>query len=377
MTLPDKEDVHMSLELVPVNSLLPHIQPLQQPLADAARKVVESGYFVLGPSVVEFEREFAAYCGVEHCIGVANGTDALELSLKCLGVSANDRVAVVANAAMYSTSAVLACSARPVFVDIGEDNATMDPERLAEVLGRGGIKAVVVTHLYGQLARIEDIAQLCRRHGVGLVEDCAQAHGARNENGIAGSFGDVASFSFYPTKNLGAIGDGGAVVTRRGDLAARVRQLRQYGWTQKYVNGLPGGRNSRLDEIQASMLLVMLPHLNDWNARRRAVAEQYVRGIQNARIKIEVTPDQSYVAHLFVVRSEERSALQEHLAAWGIQSDIHYPTPDHKQPCHAGMFDDVQLPNTERDCATVLTLPCFPELTPSEIDRVIQACNQF
>ena len=367
----------MPPETIPVNSLPRHIEPLKEALTTAATKVVESGYYVLGPNVGAFEAAFAAYCGVDHCISVANGTDALELSLRALGVSSRDRVAVVANAAMYGTSAVLACGAEPVFIDICADSATMDPALLEAALVEGGIKAVIVTHLYGQLADVERIAALCSAHHVGLVEDCAQAHGARNEKGLAGSFGDIASFSFYPTKNLGALGDGGAVVTRRPDLAERVRMLRQYGWTKKYTNGISGGRNSRLDEIQANMLLLMLPHLDEWNLRRRAVAERYATGIRNPKIRINSSAGQSYVAHLYVIRTESRAALQQHMAENGIQTDVHYPIPDHRQPCHGGRFAHIDLPRTEQDCANVLTLPCFPELTESEIARVIEACNHF
>lgn len=367
----------MTLKAIPVNSLSRHIEPLKDVLTAAAAKVVGGGYFVLGPNVREFESAFASYCGVEHCIGVANGTDALELSLRALGISAGDRVAVVANAAMYGTSAVLACGAEPVFIDIDASSATMDTAALEVALSKGNIKAVIVTHLYGQLAEIEDLAALCRRHGVGLVEDCAQAHGARNTQGLAGSFGDIASFSFYPTKNLGALGDGGAVVTHRDDLAERVRKLRQYGWTQKYTNGIAGGRNSRLDEIQASMLLLMLPHLDHWNQSRRTIAERYAKGIRNERIHLNTSAGESYVAHLYVVRCDDRVALQQHLIENGIQTDVHYPIPDHRQPCLEERFADVHLPLTERDCLTVLTLPCFPELTDSEIDQVIDACNRF
>lgn len=367
----------MTPEAIPVNSLSRHIEPLKDALFTAAAEVVGSGYYVLGPKVGAFESAFAAYCGVDHCISVANGTDALELSLRALDVANGDRVAVVANAAMYGTSAVLACGAEPVFIDTCADSATMVPALLETALAEGGIKAVIVTHLYGQLAQVEKIAAICRAHRAGLIEDCAQAHGARNENGLAGSFGDIASFSFYPTKNLGALGDGGAVVTRRTDLAERVRMLRQYGWTKKYTNGITGGRNSRLDEIQAGMLLLMLPHLDQWNQKRRDVAARYANGIRNPKIHVNNSAGQTYVAHLYVVRTDLRAALQQHLADNGIQTDVHYPTPDHRQPCHDGRFAHIELPRTEQDCATVLTLPCFPELTESEIVRVIEACNRF
>jgi len=369
MTLPD----------IPVNSLLRHVKPLQDALMRVASNVIGSGHFVLGPHVTRFEEEFARYCQVGHCIGVANGTEALELALKSVGVAPGDQVIVAANAAMYGTSAVLACGAEPVFADILPVRATLDPAKVEAILHSGNpVKAVLVTHLYGQLADIEEITRLCRAHGVAVVEDCAQAHGARNSEGrCAGAFGDVASFSFYPTKNLGALGDGGAVISDNPELAARVRQLRQYGWIGKYTNALPGGRNSRLDEIQASMLSTMLPMLDGWNARRREIASRYSSEISNRAIELPPVAGEEYVAHLYVVRCDNRNALRKHLVTSGIQTDIHYPIPDHRQPCHAGRYSDVALPVTERDAECVLTLPCFPEMRDDEVSRVIAACNLF
>lgn len=364
---------------VPVNSLSRHIQPLQRALDAAAAAVIHSGYFVLGPHVGAFEKAFAAYCGVQFGIGVANGTDALELSLKAVGVSPGDRVAVTANAAMYGTSAVLAAGGEPVFVDVEPDFGTMAPACFqAALISCPDIKAVIVTHLYGRLAAIVEICRLARAHGVAVVEDCAQAHGAQLPDGRrAGAFGDVASFSFYPTKNLGALGDGGAVVTNRAHVAERVRQLRQYGWTRKYTNGLPGGRNSRLDEIQAALLGVLLPMVDGWNARRREIANRYSREIRHPDVVVPAEGGAEYVAHLYVVHSPRREALRAHLGAQGVQSEIHYPLADHRQLCHQGRFDGVRLPVTDRACDTVLTLPCFPELTQAEVQQVIDACNQF
>lgn len=363
---------------IPVNSLARHVAPLRDGLSRVAADVVGSGYFILGPHVARFEQAFAAYCGVDHCIGVANGTDALELALKAVGVSGGDQVAVAANAAMYGTSAVLACHAIPAFADIDPDTAALSlaaTERLLD--SRTGIKAVVLTHLYGRLADAGAFAEACRARGVALVEDCAQAHGARRDGVRAGAFGDAASFSFYPTKNLGALGDGGAIVCRDAAVADRARKLRQYGWTQKYTNGLAGGCNSRLDEIQAAFLSQMLPLLDDWNARRREIANRYSRDIRNPAIVVPAVAGEEYVAHLYVVRTPERERLRRHLAEAGIQTDVHYPLPDHRQPCHGGRFDDVSLPATEADAASVLTLPCFPELTEQEIERVIDRCNGF
>lgn len=365
-------------DVIPVNSLRRHTSAIEDQLIEAANDVIRSGYFVLGPHVKAFESAFAEYCGVGHCVSVANGTDALELALRALGVGSGDKVAVVANAAMYGTTAVMACGATPVFIDVLADEATMDPERLADALANHSLKAVIVTHLYGRLARIEAIAALCDAHGVALVEDCAQSHGARTPRGThAGAFGEVATFSFYPTKNLGALGDGGAAVCRDESLANRLRQLRQYGWSKKYTNELAGGRNSRLDEIQASMLARMLPLLDVWNARRRAIANRYSSEIQSTRLALPPPAGEEYVAHLYVVRTSDRAALQGHLQQLAIQTEVHYPLADHRQPCFQGRFDDTVLPVTEELCESIITLPCFPEMTEEEVQRVIDACNRF
>lgn len=368
----------MSLPPIPVNSLSRHVAPLKEALTQAAAEIIASGHYVMGPSVTAFERAFADYCGVEHCIGVANGTDALELALKSVGVGAGSRVGVIANAAMYSTSAVLACGGSPQWIDV-DDSATLDAGALESLLSAGTkLDCVVVTHLYGRLAAMDRIVRLCRDHGIALVEDCAQAHGATMADGRrAGSFGDAATFSFYPTKNLGALGDGGAVTTRSAKVADRVRALRQYGWSAKYRNELRGGRNSRLDELQARFLLAMLPALDGWNTRRREIANRYSREIRNPAIVVPPEAGAEYVAHLYVVRTDRRAQLQAHLATAGVQSDVHYPTPDHLQPCFGGEFDALDLPRTLLDAKRVLTLPCFPEMEEGEVDRVIDACNRF
>lgn len=363
---------------IPVNALDRHIAPLREQLTQASAAVIESGFYVLGPNVKAFEKEFAAYCGVSDCIGVANGTEALELGLRSLGICPGKRVAMVANAAMYGTTAVLSCGAEPVFIDIDPATHTLDPKSLERVLEVGPIDAVIVTHLYGRLADIGSILALADKHGFLVFEDCAQAHGARDASGRrAGSFGKAASFSFYPTKNLGAIGDGGAVVTNDPKVADMLRKLRQYGWTAKYRNELPGGRNSRLDELQAAFLRVMLPMLDGWNARRREIANRYSSEIRNRRIQVPPSSGEEYVAHLYVVKVQDRDAFQRHLADAGVGSDVHYPIADHRQPLFQDRFLSMPLPSTEDACRSVVTLPCFPALTDDEATRVIQACNSF
>ncbi len=363
---------------IPVNSLQRHIQPLAERLADASKRVIDSGHFVLGPHVQRFEQAFADYCGATHAIGVGNGTDALELCLRALDVGAGERVAVVANAAMYGTTAVLACGGIPVFVDIDPATHTLCPRALDAALQAGPIKAVIVTHLYGRLADMDTLLPLCRSRGIPVVEDCAQAHGAQDASGTrAGAFGDIASFSFYPTKNLGALGDGGAVVTSSEALATRTRQLRQYGWSAKYTNTLAGGRNTRLDELQAALLLEMLPELDGWNARRRAIANRYSAEIRTPALALPPPCGLEHVAHLYVARSESRDAVRAQLAELQVQTDVHYPTPDYRQPCLQGRIDASPLPHTEAAAGSVLTLPCFPELTTAEVDAVISACNRL
>lgn len=369
----------MPSSAVPVNAPSRRFAPLRETLLGAVDAVLADGRFVLGPVVEAFERAFAEACGVAHAVGVGNGTDALELALRAVGVGPGDRVLLAANAAMYGTTAVLACGAEPVYADILPGEATLAPDAVAAALAAGpGVRALLVTHLYGRLARIDALVALARTHGVAVVEDCAQALGARTGDGRrAGAFGDAAAFSFYPTKNLGAIGDGGAVVCNDDTLAVRARALRQYGWSDKYVNAVAGGRNSRLDALQAAMLATMLPHVEGWNARRRGIAARYAAGIRHPRIALPPFGGDTDTVHLYVVRCDRRDALRRHLAEAGVATDVHYPYPDHRQPCLQGRFAAVSLPETERDAACVLTLPCFAEMTDDEIECVILACNRF
>ncbi|TAH47257.1 MAG: DegT/DnrJ/EryC1/StrS family aminotransferase [Dokdonella sp.] len=364
------------MDTIPLNDLGRHNAALRDQLGLAAREVVEGGWYVLGGQGERFERKFAEYCAVPHCVGVANGTDAIELALRCLKVGAHSRVLTVANAGMYSTIAIRSTGAVPVFVDVDPSTLCMDPTSLKQALACQP-DAVVVTHLYGRLADAHTISGLCAEHGVPLIEDCAQAHGAQRDGRKAGSFGVMGCFSFYPTKNLGALGDAGAVVTADDALAKRLRQLRQYGWESKYTSAVEGGRNSRMDEIQAAFLSAKLPQLDAWNKSRRRVASQYSQGIQNPRLHLPGQSGDDFVAHLYVIRTAGRNGLREHLRRAGIASDIHYPLADHRQPCIADRFADVALPNTELATSQVLTLPCFPEMTDAEVQRVIEACNTW
>lgn len=361
-----------------INDLSSRIKQSQDQIHAAVARVIASGWVVLGPEVKQFEQAFAAYLGASECISVANGTDAIELGLKALGVVAGDRVATVANASMYTTTALLAIGAEPFFMDVDLDSRCAGLAEVTRALD-AGVKAVVVTHLYGQAAPdIAAIATLCAQRGVPLFEDCAQAHGARIAGKCTGTFGLASSFSFYPTKNLGALGDGGAVVTSDPTIAARMRALRQYGWSDKYKVEVAGARNSRLDEMQAAILSVFLPGLDQANARRLAIAERYRAGLRHPGIEVPAATGEAYVGHLYVVRTQgsaQRDSLRAHLRGAGIASDVHYPIPDHRQPLFDGRFASVQLANTELLAQQILTLPCYPEMTDADVDRIIDTAN--
>ena len=339
------------------------------------QRVVDRASFVLGPEVHAFERDFADYCGVAHAIGVANGTDALELALRGLGVEAGDRVAVVANAGGYSATAVRAIDADPLWVDVDERTLTMAPGALEQALAQTPL-AVIVTHLYGRLADLASLLALTDQAGIPLIEDSAQSHGARRDGNAAGASGRVGCFSFYPTKNLGAVGDGGAVVTDDPTIASRVRALRQYGWADKYRAVTSGGRNSRLDEIQAAVLVDKLPHLDEWNRQRREVARRYSDGLAGLPLMLPPWPDDADVVHLFVVRTDRRDALADFLQGRGIQTAVHYPIPDYHQPAYA-TAGTPDLPVTEAAASSVLSLPCYPGLTATQQELVMEGVRAF
>ena len=345
-------------------------------LGACLQRVVDSGWYVLGPQVRDFEADFARYLGVGHAIGVANGTDALALALRALAVGPGQRVITVANAGCPGSAAIAQVGADVAWVDVDAQRLTMAPDALATALASGPVAAVIATHLYGQMADMPAIAALCRQAGVPLIEDCAQAHGAALNGRRAGSWGALGCFSFYPTKNLGALGDGGAVVTGDAALAERLRALRQYGWVRKYEVTVAGGANSRLDELQAAVLLAKLPHLDAANARRRAIAARYSAALADLPLRCPPAPGAGHAMHLYVVRTPRRAALQAHLAARGIASDVHYPVADHLQPIWAHR-QPPHLPVTEAACAQVLSLPCYPGLGDAQVDAVIDSVRCF
>jgi dTDP-4-amino-4,6-dideoxygalactose transaminase len=350
----------------------------QRAAIDAAiARVLEGGRYVLGDEVAAFEGEFARFIGRRHGVGVANGTDALVLALRALGVAAGDFVVTVSHTAVATVAAVELTGARPLLVDIEPPTYTIDPAELARVLSDppGRIGAIVAVHLYGQPADLESILPLARRHGVPVVEDCAQAHGARLGEGRVGSFGTVAAFSFYPTKNLGAIGDGGAVLADDDAIAERLKALRQYGWRERYVSHM-AGMNSRLDELQAAILRVKLTQLDADNAQRQKIADFYDRELADCGL---VLPGRrvgtSHVFHQYVVRAAARDGLQAALAARGIGTNIHYPVPIHLQPAyaHRTAIGPAGVAETERAAREVLSLPMYPQLSDADAVRVVAA----
>jgi dTDP-4-amino-4,6-dideoxygalactose transaminase len=355
----------------------------REALLDAVARVLDGGRYILGPEVEAFEREFAAYLGAAHAIGVASGTDALQLALRALGIGPGDAVLTVSHTAVATVAAIELTGATPVLVDVDEARMTLSPESLqatVETLSKTHrFRAVVPVHLYGQPADMAAIRRVTARHGLFLLEDCAQAHGAMLDGDKVGTLGDIAAFSFYPTKNLGAFGDAGAIVTSDAALATRVRELREYGWRERYVSH-EAGVNSRLDELQAALLRVLLPHLDADNERRRQVAALYSRLLARGPYALPgEAKGTRHVYHQYVIRTPRRDALRAFLAERGIGTLVHYPQPVHLQPAYAGRIatDPRGLPVTERLCREIVSLPIHPGLSDADVEAVCDALLAF
>ncbi len=362
---------------VPFLDLKAPCRELKAELDDAYHRVMESGWFILGSEVEAFEREFAAYCGVKHCIGVGNGLDALHLILRGMGIGAGDEVIVPANTYIATWLAVTYAGAKPVPVEPRADTFNLDPELIEKAIGPR-TRAIMPVHLYGQPAAMASIKRMAARHGLKVIEDAAQAQGARFNGQGTGGLGDAAGFSFYPGKNLGAFGDGGAVTTNDDALAANVRMLRNYGSEQKYLHEI-AGYNSRLDELQAAFLRVKLKYLDEWNARRGTLAELYCNELRETNLVLpQVAEGCQSVWHLFVVRTPERERLRRHLSEQGIGSLIHYPIPPHLQPAYADLnHAQGAFPISEAMAGEVLSLPFGPHLTMDQAWRVLDVLKKF
>ena len=355
----------------------------------AAKHVLDSGWYLLGKECEAFESEFAAYCGVKHAIGCANGLDALKLVIRAMGIGPGDEVIAPANTYIASLIAISANGATPVLVEPDINTYLIDPAKIGEKV-TSRTKAIMAVHLYGRTCDMGAINEIAKSHGLKVIEDCAQAHGAFGGGGLetgdarrVGGLGDAAGFSFYPGKNLGCLGDGGAVTTNDDELAKKVRALRNYGSDVKYHFPYRG-MNSRLDEIQAAWLRVKLPYLDDDNARRAEIAARYCREITNERVKLPgedgrlETGDGKLgnVWHVFPVRVERRDEFQAYLTEKGIQTVIHYPIPPHRQPAYTE-WHDLKLPITEKIHKTIISLPISPVMTDDEVSEVIAAVNSW
>lgn len=360
------------MKSIPVNDLKPSTLPLQERLRAGIEQVLEAGWFLEGPQTSAFEAEFAAYIGSGHGVAVGNGTDALELALRAAGIAAGDEVVTVANAGGYTTTACQAIGATPHYADIDAESLLLDLDRLEECL-TDRTRAVVVTHLYGRMvdvARVKEIAG----SAIVVVEDCAQAHGANLEGRRAGSIGDFATFSFYPTKNLGALGDAGLVLVRDAGHEKTLRALKQYGWSSRYHVSVSHGRNTRMDEIQAAVLRIKLPHLDDWNAERRRIAAAYDAAVAGSKIRCFQGNHAGNVHHLYVIRHPERDRIRDRLLALGVGTTVHYPVLDCDQPGLAAMpMKSADLRNSRQAAAEILSLPCYPGMAPDHVAQVVSA----
>jgi len=365
--------------MIPFLDLKQVNQQYAKELKEAANRVIDSGWYILGEEVQSFESEFAAYCDSKHCIGVANGLDALNLifrAYKELGVmQTGDEVIVPANTYIASILAISENGLVPVLVEPDASTYNLSPALVEQAITKK-TKAIMSVHLYGQVNHMNELTEVANKYGLRVIEDCAQAHGATYNGKKVGSLGDAAGFSFYPGKNLGALGDGGAVTTSNAELDKTIRALRNYGSEEKYVN-LYQGLNSRLDEMQAAFLKIKLKHLDTEINARREVANKYLQRIDNDLISLPfVESQQSHVWHLFVIQCEQRQELQQYLLDNGIQSSIHYPIPPHKQDAYNGMFDG-SFPITELIHDRVLSLPFSSVIKDNEINKVIEIINNF
>lgn len=348
---------------------------VRQPLEEAFRRVLDSGWFINGPEVEAFETEFAEYCDVKHCVGVGNGLDALTLLLRAYEIGPGDEVIVPSNTFIATWLAVSQCGATPVPVEPRQDTHNLDPE-LIEAAITGKTKAIMPVHLYGQPADMDAINAIAARHNLIVLEDAAQAQGAKYKGRKVGGLGDAAGTSFYPGKNLGALGDGGAVLTNNATIAEKVRLLRNYGSKVKYQHD-ESGFNTRLDEMQAAFLRVKLGLLDTWNDNRRAVALKYNRRLEDAGVGLPIVPDWAEpVWHLYVITSNCRDDLRNYLENNGISTLIHYPIPPHKQLCYE-IYKSIKLPIAENLASTVLSIPISPVMKPEELDQVVNMVNTF
>ena len=361
---------------IPRVDLASQWEAIREELDEAVNRVLESGRYILGPEVEALEAELAAFCGVAHCVATGSGTDAIRLALTACRVGTGSEVVTVSHTAVPTVFAIDLAGATPVFVDVDPTSHTMDVAQAASALGPAS-RALLPVHLYGQCADMAPLTQLGDDHGLWLIEDACQAHGARYRGQRAGAIGHVGCFSFYPTKNLGGYGDGGALVTDEETVADRVRLLRNHGLRNGYMHEVAAG-NSRLDELQAAVLRVKLSHLDTWNAQRRRIANEYRDQLSGLPLVTPVEADWGeHVFHLYVIRTPRRDELLGHLRANGVDAGIHYPVPVHRQPPYSNCASPSALPVTEQLVGEVLSLPMYPELRSDQVARVTGLVREF
>jgi dTDP-3-amino-3,4,6-trideoxy-alpha-D-glucose transaminase len=364
--------------MIPFFDIHPGHDELADELSEAFQRVMKSGNLIMGPEVAAFETEFAAYCGAKHCIGMGNGLDALALTLRAKGIQAGDEVLVPSQTFVATWLAVSMVGATPVPVEIEPSTYAIDPHRIEEKLSRK-TKAIIPVHLYGLPAAMDEVNAIARPRGIFVLEDAAQAHGSTIHGKKSGSLGDAAAFSFYPTKNLGCMGDGGAVVTSDDSLAERLRMLRNYGSTKKYVHEI-AGVNSRLDELQAALLRVKLRRLDESNARRRSLARRYSEALEGVGdIRVPLVPEGStHVFHLYVISTARRAELASYLADRGVHTLVHYPIAPHMQGAYASLgYSSSDLPLGTAAAAETLSLPLWPQMSPEQVDAVAGHIRAF
>ncbi|MBY0547241.1 MAG: DegT/DnrJ/EryC1/StrS family aminotransferase [Candidatus Obscuribacterales bacterium] len=361
---------------VPFGDVKLRYESLRKQIEESVQRVLPSGYYILGPELERFEKRFADFLGADFSVGCASGTEAIYLAMKAAGVGPGDEVIVVAHTAVPTISAISMTGAEPVFVDIDPSTYVMDATKVEAAI-TAKTKAIIPVHIYGQVVDLDPLLALGRARGIPVIEDVAQATGATYKGKIAGTMGDFGAFSFYPSKNLGAFGDGGAVCTNSEEGYRKLLMLRNYGQSKRYHHD-EIGINSRLDELQAAILDAQLPYVHEWNVRRREIARRFTAGLKD----VVVTPAESsfgtHVYHLYVIQTQDRDALQQYLLDKGIQTLIHYPIPAHLQKAYAYRgYKRGDLPVTEQVTQRILSLPMFPELTDSQVDFVIQEIVKY
>jgi dTDP-4-amino-4,6-dideoxygalactose transaminase len=363
--------------MIPYLDLKAQYRSVATELEPAVLEVLRSCEYVLGAAVKKFEEEFATYCGAEHAIALNSGTSALHLALLALGIGPGDEVITTPMTFVATVAAIRYANARPVLVDIDPETWNIDPRRIADAI-TPRTKAIMPVHLHGRLADMEAIAAIARQHGIAVIEDAAQAHGARLGNRCAGTLGDIGCFSFYPGKNLGAAGEGGALVTNRSDVAERVRRLRDWGQTSRYHHDI-AGYNYRMDTLQAAVLSVKLNRLPEWTARRQELGHLYDTLLGNSPVRLPArSAPGTHVYHVYAVRSPERDRLQKWLGTAGVGTNIHYPRPAHVQRAYADLgYREGDMPNAEAFGREALSLPIYPELSRESLERVVEMVRKF